>query len=181
MKRRTGLAAVLVLFLSACGPPVVNVREPWPTDPAGLAVFLGSWSVEGEMRPDNAYGVPAGRYAYVETYDWRPGEFLLQMDRDGQGPGGEIRHTFTLGYHLTTRSYSLMGTDLTTGVVSSGAGTNDGDVWRFQTVAYLGNLEYVHERCTVTVASPRTYTMQCEASPDGTTWSPAYDAKATRS
>jgi hypothetical protein len=112
---RQAVCSVLVVLLSGCGPAYIPHREPWPTDPGALAAFLGEWSGEGEVRAGNAHGAPAGRYTYTERYDWRPGDFLLEMRRTGQGPAGEIRHSLTLGYHVTTRQYSLMGTDLMTG------------------------------------------------------------------
>jgi hypothetical protein len=179
MKRQLALAAGVVL-LSACGQVrVTNVS--WPVDPGRLAFFIGKWSVEGEMKGGNAYGAPAGRYAYTEKYEWRPGEFVVKLTRSGTGPGADVRHDLLLGYEITRRQYSLIGSDLTTGALVSGSGTNDGDTWTFVTLGNLGAGRYFHERCAITVTSERTFTERCESSPDTRTWSPSFEAKATRS
>ncbi len=179
MKRQLALAAVVVL-LSACGEIRVTT-VPWPVDPGRLAAFIGTWSVEGEMQPGNVYGAPAGRHAYRERYEWRPGEFLVKVTRTGEGSGQPIRHDLLMGYQITTGQYSFIGSDLSSGALASGTGTNNGNVWTFVSLAQLGAGRYVHERCSLTFTSERSYTLSCEMSPDSRTWTPAFEARATRS
>jgi hypothetical protein len=180
MKQRLALSAVVVVLLSACGQARVT-QVQWPTDPGKLAFFIGKWSVEGDVKAGNGYGAPAGRYTYTEKYEWRPGEFLVKMTRTGQGPAAEIRHDVLLGYHLTTRQYSLIASDLMTGSLVSGTGTNEGDTWTFVNLGYLGAGRYVHERCMLTAPTEDSFTVRCETSPDAQTWSPSFEGKATRS
>lgn len=180
MTRHVILSAVLAVLVS----PLIQARmsqAPWPTDPGKLAFFIGKWSVEGDVQASNGYGAPAGRYTYTEKYEWRPGEFLVKMTRTGQGPKAEIRHDVLLGYHVTTRQYSYVASDLMTGSLVSGTGTNEGDTWTFVNIGYLGAGRYVHERCVLTAAGEDSFTMRCETSPDANAWSPSFEAKATRS
>lgn len=180
MKRHLTRCAVVVVLLSA----LVEARTsqaPWPTDPGSLSVFIGQWSVDGEMKAGNGYGAPGGRYTYTEKYEWRPGEFFVQMTRTGQGPGADIRHSALFGYSVTTRQYSLIASDLMTGALVSGTGTTEGDTWTFVSIGHLGAGRYVHERCTLTVTPRTSYTVRCETSPDAQTWSPSFEGKATRS
>lgn len=180
MKRLVALVAPGVVLLSAL-VQAQTVQAPWPTDPGKLAVFIGKWSVEGDMKADNAYGAPAGRYTYTEKYEWRPGEFFVQMTRSGQGPGAEVRHGALLGYSVTTQQYSLIASDLMTGMLASGTGTNEGDTWTFVNLGQLGAGRYFHERCTLSVTSETSFTVKCETSPDAGTWAPSFEGKATRS
>ena len=192
MKRHVALSVVLVVLVSALGQAQANQQAqtyqqaqtsqaPWPTDPGKLAVFIGKWSVEGDMKDGNAYGAPAGRYTYTEKYEWRPGEILVQMTRTGQGPGADIRHSVLLGYFVTTRQYSLIGSDLMTGAVVSGTGTNEGDNWTFVNIGQRGAGRYFHERCTLTIESDDAFGVKCETSPDASTWSSSFEGKARRS
>jgi hypothetical protein len=180
MKRLVALVAPGVVLLSAL-VQAQTVQAPWPTDPGKLAVFIGKWSVEGDMKTDNSYGAPAGRYTYTEKYEWRPGEFLVKVTRTGQGPGADISHSMMLGYYVTTGQYSLIGSDLMTGAVVSGTGTNEGDTWTFANLGSLGAGRYFHERCTLSVTSETSFSVKCETSPDSRTWSTSFEGKATRS
>ena len=180
MKWHVALSAVVVVLVSACGSVSVT-QVPWPADPGKLAFFIGKWSVEGDMRDGNAYGAQAGRYTYTEKYEWRPGEFLVKLTRTGQVSGADFAHDVLLGYQITTKQYTLIGSDLMTGAPVSGSGTNEGDTWTFATIGHLGAGRYFHGRCTLTVTSERSYSQRCESSPDAQTWTPSFEAKATRS
>jgi hypothetical protein len=179
MKQSLSVAAVLAVLLSS----LVQARSPqapWPSDYGRLAAFIGTWTVAGEMSAGNAYGAPAGRYTYTERYRWRPGEILVQMNREGRGPAGALRHEVTLGYFLTTRQYSLIGTDLMTGTSVLGTGTVESESWTFHNMGYLGNGRYFHERCRLNFTSADAYTVRCDSGPDGRTWSPSFEGQATR-
>jgi len=180
MKRNGVLSALLVVLVSSTIHAQTS-QAAWPTDPGKLAVFIGKWSVEGDVKEGNGYGAPAGRYTFTEKYEWRPGEFFVLMTRSGQGPGAEVRHSALLSYSVTTRQYSSIASDLMTGMLASGTGTNEGDTWTFVNIGQLGAGRYFHERCTLTVSSATTYSVRCETSPDAQTWSPSFEGKATRS
>lgn len=179
MKKQLAVSAVLIVLLGAL-PQARRAQVPWPGDDRKLGFFVGSWSVEAEIKAGNGYGAPVGRYTFTEKYGWRPGEFLLKTTRDDRPPGGSAWHDYTFGYFITTRKYSVIGRHPITGVLVSGDGINEGDTWTFATVGYLGNLKYVYERCTLNVTSRDAYTMKCDTSPDKATWTSAFEAKATR-
>jgi hypothetical protein len=179
MKQQTVCSVVLVLIISAA-VQAQSSRTPSLQDEGKLGFFIGTWSVEAEIKPGNAYGAPAGRYTYTEKYQWRPGGLLVQLRRSGHGPGGAIDQDVTLGYYLTTKQYSMIGRDLITGALMSGTGINDGDTWSFVDIAHLGQGRYVHERCTLTTTRVTAYTVKCETSPDAQRWTASFEGQATR-
>src|SRR5262245_38130638 len=71
--------------------------KPGP-EQSKLAGFLGVWSMDGEIKPGNSYGVPAGKFSQVERYEWMPGGFFLQMNREGKGAQGEFKHIWIYSY-----------------------------------------------------------------------------------
>jgi hypothetical protein len=178
MKRHT-IAAALVVSLAAAAQ-AQTAQGPWPMDDSKLGDFIGSWSVEGDVKAGNSYGAPAGKYTYTEKYSWRPGNLLVNVERNGQGPAGKISHSILLGYHLTTKQYSLIGRDWITGALVNGTGTTKGDSWTFLSIGYLGDGKYFHQRCAMSVTPRSSYSVRCDTSPDGKTWTRAFEGGATR-
>ena len=147
-----------------------------------LAVFLGSWSVDGELKPGNGYGVPAGKVSVVERYQWLPGEFFLQMNRDGKGAAGEVvRHMWIFGYDAVAKKHTVQFFELTNGLSASGTATNNGNTWMWSNNGRAPDGKAFQERCTITVVPTSSYTLKCETSADGKTWLPSFEGKATKS
>ena len=112
---------------------VVRAQTPQAPKPGPehkkLGVFVGSWSVDGEFKPGNGYGMPAGKVNVVERYQWMPGEFFLQMNRDGKGPGGEIKHMIIFGYDSVAKKYIGTWYELIGGASIPATLTNTGNTW----------------------------------------------------
>ena len=171
------LVAVCGLFVYAQAP-----QAPKPSaEHRKLAVFLGSWSVEGDFKPGNAYGVPAGKVTQVERFQWLPGEFFLQMNRDGRDPSGDVHHMWIMGYDTAAKKYTGQFFGLTNGGSGSASGTNAGNTWSWSTTGRSPDGKSFQERCAVTVAPNVSYTVKCETSADGKTWSSSMEWTATKS
>jgi len=181
MKRQITLAGVLVVVGSMLvQAQTAQAPQPGP-EHKKLGVFLGSWSIDGELKPGNAYGVPAGKVSEVERFQWLPGEFFLQMHREGTGPAGEIKHMIIFGYDVVAKHHTATQYILTGGGAMSATFTNTGNTWLWSGSAHTPDGKAFQERCTITVVPNASYTVQCDNSFDGKTWSPSFEAKATRS
>src|SRR5262245_18910586 len=100
MKRNLIVISALVVLCSA----FLQAQAPKPgPDHKKLGVFLGSWSMDAEYKAGNSYGVPAGKVTQTERFQFMPGELFLQMNRDGKGPEGEIKHLLIIGYDSTSK------------------------------------------------------------------------------
>ena len=143
-----------------------------------LAGFVGSWTFEGEAKPSNGYGAPAGKVAVVERWEWLPGEFFVQMNR--KGSGGEVNRLI-FGYDRAAQKYSLAFFDLTSGFTRSGIGTRNGNTWTWSVNGRTSDGKSFQERCTISLVPSVSYTINCDTSPDGRNWSPAFEGKATKS
>lgn len=163
MRRQITLGVLVVVCSIA-----VEAQAPQTSKPSAehrkLGAFVGAWSVDGEVKPGNGYGAPAGKYTQVERFQWLPGEFFLQMNREGKGPGGEHRHTLIFGYDVGAKKYSLAFFDLTGGGSLSGTGENNGNTWTFSNTGRTGDGKRYQERCTVTLVPNASYTVNCETS-----------------
>ena len=181
MKKRMTLVEVLVVVCSILvQAQTAQAPKPGP-DHKKLGVFLGSWSLDGEFKPGNGYGFPAGTVSVVERFQWMPGEFFLQMNRDGKGPGGEIRHMIIFGYDSVAKKHTGTWYDLTGGGSISATFANTGNTWLWSGSGHTPDGKPYQERCITTVVPNTSYTLKCDTSSDGKTWSPSYEGKATRS
>ena len=175
------LIAVCV-SLAVCSMVVQAQQAPRPgPEHKRLGVFLGSWSIDGEYKPGNGYGATAGKVNTVERYQWLPGEFFLQMNRDGKAPVGDIKHMIIFGYDTAAKKYSGAFFDFMTGGTTSATLNNIGNTWIWSGNGHAPDGKAYQERCTVMVIPNASYTVKCETSADGKSWSPSYEAKATKS
>jgi hypothetical protein len=182
MKRRllTLCSWGLVIFFSVS---VGYGQAPKPgAEHKKLGVLIGSWSIDGEYKPGNGYGAPAGKFTGVERYQWIPGEFFLRMDREGKASTGDFRHSIMFGYDPIARKHTGEFFDFTGGGSASATIAIAGNTWNWLASGHTGDGKTYQERCPVTFASGgASYTVKCETSADGKTWSPSYEAKATKS
>jgi hypothetical protein len=181
MKRQIAPVSVLVFACSMLAQAQAP-QAPKPTaEHKKLAGFIGSWTVEAEAKPGNGYGAPTGKYTFVERYQWWPGEFFLQMNREGKGAGGDVKDSLIFGYDRTAKKYSLAFFDLSSGASRSGTGTNNGNTWTWAVNGRAADGKSFQERCTISLVPNVSYAVNCDTSPDGTNWSPAFEGKAAKS
>lgn len=176
-----------VILIGALVSIVVQAQVPQAPKPGPehkkLGVFLGTWAVEGELKVGNGYGAPAGKVSQVERFQWMPGEFFLQMNREGKGPAGDsFRHSIMFGYDPVGKKYTGTWYDFTTGGSMSATLTNNGNTWTWSGSGHTGDAKRFQERCTGTVASNgASMAWKCETSADGKNWSPSWESKSTKS
>lgn len=145
-----------------------------------LEVSIGSWTYEGDLKA----GVlgPAGKITGVERFQWLPGGFFVQMNREAKGPAGDFRHSIIFGYDPVAKKHTGQFFDFTGGGSLSATIAITGNTWNWSGTGRTGSGKTFQERCTVTFASGGgSYTVKCEVATDGKTWSPSYEAKATKS
>ena len=142
---------------------------------------MKGWAVDAETKPGNGYGAPAGKSSWVERWEWLPGEFFLQMNRDGKAPGGDVKDRLLFGYDRTAQKYSLAFFDLNSGMSASGIGTASGNTWTWDVNGRNDDGKSFQERCTISLVPSVSYTVNCDTSPDGRNWTPAFQGKATKS
>jgi hypothetical protein len=151
------------------------------TDLKKLGVLVGTWSVDGEIKPGNGYGQPAAKVNVVERYQWLPGEFFLEMSRQGKAGTDTVQHKWIFGYDTIAKKYMGQFFDLASGASSSATGTNNGNTWTWLSEGRSVDGKPNHERCTTTIVSAASLTVKCDTSADGKTWSPSFEAKAAKS
>src|SRR5262245_55039385 len=177
MKRYVFVIGVAVILCS-----IVNEAQAPKPGPeiSKLASFLGSWPMDGELKPGNLYGLPAGKLTQIERYQWLPGERFLQMNREGKGPQGDFKQMWITGYDAGTKKYIGQFFDLTGGGSATATGTNNANTWMWSTTGHTPDGKTFQERCTVTLVPNTSYTVKCDTSPVGKAWSPSFEAKATK-
>jgi hypothetical protein len=134
-----------------------------------LDVYAGTWDFEWEVAESQWFG-PGGSIKGIERYQWLPGGFLLQMDREARGPLGDFRTVIIFGYdnagHFQARTFSLHDGSMGTAEIRA-----EGDRRIWSATLDLANGMVVQERCIRTVAETRTVmSIECEYSDDGTAW-----------
>src|SRR5439155_8808285 len=102
--KRTLISVCVSLAVCSIVVRAQQISKPGP-EHKKLGMFLGSWSVDGEIKSGNGYGRSAGKINMVERYQWMPGEFFLQMNRDGKMAGAEIKHMLMFGYDAGAKKH----------------------------------------------------------------------------
>ncbi len=145
-----------------------------------LEVFVGSWTWVADLKP-GIFG-PAGKCTGVERFQWLPGEFFLQMNREGKCPGGDLRQTIIFGYDPVNKRHTGTFFDHTSGGSTSATTTTSGNTWKWAGTGYTGEGKGFQERCTLTLATGGgSSSLTCEIATDGKTWTPSWEAKYTKS
>jgi hypothetical protein len=177
MRRNVLVVSVAVWFLSAVA--YGQSMRPGPEHDK-LDVAVGTWTFEGLEQP-SALG-PGGIWTGVERFEWLPGELFLQMDREAEGPAGEVRHRIIFAYDPVAKTHTGYWYDLTSGGAASATIEITGDTWVWSASGHTGEDIAFDELCTLTWASDMTsYTITCEKTAYGRTWTPSYEATYTKS
>lgn len=171
--------AMLLGFTTLRSP--ANAQAP-KADPAraGLDVYVGTWEFDWELKP-SMWG-PGGKMTGTESYEWLPGGFFLQMQRDARGSGGSAAPTGTFrsiivfGYDRAAEAYTAQWFTLSDGGFGSATVKAEGGRRLWSGAGQMGDGTPFHERCTRMVASDgASMTITCEVSSDGLMWSPALE------
>lgn len=174
MKWASTLLAMAALALAQPAP------DPGP-EHKKLEMWVGSWSIQVDLMPANGYDVPAGKVNRTDRFQWLPGGFFLEHQREGKGPLGTFRHMSVIGYSPISKSYTWEFFDLNSGSTISLSGTSSGNSWKFSGSGISRAGKRFQERCTNDFTPSGSVTFKCETSPDGKTWRLSAEGKGTRS
>jgi hypothetical protein len=176
--RWTVLVASVAVWLLGSAAYGQTVR-PGP-EHEKLDVAVGSWTYEGLEQP-SALG-PGGIWVGVERFEWLPGGFFPQMHREAEGPAGDVRHSIIFGYDPVAKTYTGQWYDFTSGGAASATIEITGDTWLWSATGHTGEDIAFQELCTLTWANGlRSYSITCEKTAYGRTWTPSYEGTYTKS
>jgi Protein of unknown function (DUF1579) len=157
---------------SASLEPQLQAIDATPTlgpEHRQLDVFVGRWTAEGRT----AAG-PSGtseNMTHQHTYEWLPGGFHLLHRWDGRIGPRESKGIEIIGYDAGANVYEAHFFDSDGWARIYQARARD-RVWTFSGP---------RERCSILFADDgTTMTIHWDHSPDGQTWQPLCDVKATR-
>ena len=155
MTIRSAVAVILICGFTALSLTQTPPERPKPgPEHKKLEVFLGTWKVESEIKP-NGY-VPAGKGITTETYTLGPGGFWVERRAEGQIPA-----TFgIIAYDSYAKAYvSYYASSV--GLVGTGTGSVNGDTWTWTVEDRLAG-QAVKGRTTITFPSAARYTLKYE-------------------
>ena len=156
---------------ASLGPHVQGI-EAKPTlgpEHKRLDVFVGRWTAEGTT----GLGAtdPSENMTQQHTYEWLPGGFHILHRWAGHTGSRRMDGVEIIGYDAATDTYEVHFFDSDGWVRIYQARARD-RVWTFTGT---------RERCLIMFADDgNTMTTHWDRSPDGATWVPLCDTKATR-
>ncbi len=173
MSIRLSVAVLLVCgftsLLLAQAPPAPP--KPGP-EHKKLEVFVGKWTVEGEIKPNQF--MPASKTISTETCTLGPGGFYVECRNESQS-GTRLA---ILGYDSHAKVYtSYYATSY--GLVGTGTGSVNGDTWTWMVEDKFAGLA-VKGRTTVTILSPTQQTSKYEMADEKGGYTTIIEGKATK-
>lgn len=175
--RSKSLTAVLALFVFSVA---VFAQAPQMAPPAPelkkLDYFAGNWKTDAEMKASQ-FG-PGGKMTSTDRIEWMQGNYFLLIHSTFSGAMGSGIELAVMGFDPVKKVYTYSSYN-SAGEHESATGTLEDDTWTWNSdqTASTGGMKW---RYTEKVLSPTSYTMKFEMSPDGSTWSTAMEAKATK-
>jgi Protein of unknown function (DUF1579) len=177
MKRTVVVLALIVI----CGVLVLaqapQAPKPGP-EQQKLAAFIGNWTFVGEAKA-GPMG-KGGKITGTDRIQWLPGGFFIERRFEGKAPWGEMNGLEIIGYDSAKKVYTYSVFD-NMGAAGSGTMTLSGNTWNLTGTMNLGG-KSMQERCTLTLANGgASLHIKCDTSTEGTTWTPSFEGKATKS
>jgi len=178
MNRSVAIVLILCASITAVLFAQAPAQMPKPgADHKKLEAFVGSWTYEGEAKK-NPFG-PAGKITGTDVYEMLPGGFFLQHRWDEKNPLGNVKGTEIWGYNPLKKTYTYNYFS-SLGEMGSGGITSMGNTWSFQGSGTTYDGKTASARGTLIFASPTSLMVKVEASPDGKTFTPAFEGKWTK-
>ncbi len=171
------ISVLFIPLLLVCVVAQGQAPKPGP-ELKKFEVAIGTWRFEGEVKP-SPFG-PGGKVSGTERYEWMPGGFFMQLNRDAKGPLGDFKTHIVFAYDPIAKKYTGTLFD-NSGAFESATIGIDGNVWHWTGNGYAGDGNPVHERCTITYApNGASMDLKCEASADAKVWTAEFEAKYTK-
>ncbi len=176
MQRISLLLSVLVICLITTMQAQTPAPQPGP-ELQKLHVFVGHWTGQGE-RKAGPWG-PGSQYTFEETDEMILDGLFLQTRATLKDANGEHHLLLFEGYDPDNKNYPTIVLS-SSGKMSSGTTTCDGNTWTFTRKSSIGGKNYAL-RLTMAFASDLMSVVQKdEVSYDGATWEPVGGTKFTR-
>ena len=167
-----GLTCTVVLTAAAQNQPAA----PGP-EHKRLEAFAGNWTFQGEVKAGAAG--PGGKLTGTDRNQMLGGYFLERQVEE-TGPMGKMTGRMMIGYDPVKKTYITSGFD-SGGGFSSGSVNANGNTWTFLTSGVAAG-KPTQDRCTLTFAAGNnSFTVTCQTSPDGKTFTPSFEGRWTRS
>ncbi len=176
------MRTLITLTAAACLVGValgqVPGQAPKP-DPAYKAyeVWIGDWQYEGQAQ-DSPIG-PGGKFSGKQTTRWVLNGFFIELRAHEKGNLGDLECVEFDWYDPAAKTYPYQGY-LNNGDMYSAAGTVSGNVWRASGTWTHKGIQYKFRGETRIAADGMSCTLKSEISPDGKTWAPWAESKATK-
>jgi hypothetical protein len=176
MKRTTFNLLMFLICVTVLSGQAPQAPKPGP-EHQKLGAFVGNWNFTGEMKP-GPMG-PGGKMTGSDRVQWIAGNFAIERGFEGKGPMGTINGLEVIAYDSAKKTYTYQVVD-STGGVSGGTATNNGDAWTFTgSVSMAG--KSMQERCNLTLSGNNsTLKIACEMSADGKSFAPTFEGTATK-
>jgi Protein of unknown function (DUF1579) len=162
----------IVCVVSCIGAGKAWAQAPSPQKPGAeqkkLEGFVGTWAYEGESKQSPFS--PAGKVIGTDVFEMLPGGFFLTHHWDEKNPIGSVKGVEIWAYDAVKKSYTF-NYYTSVGEMGSGPITVSGNAWTSSTAGVTFDGKQAWSRCVTTFAGAMTFTMKCDASTDGKTWS----------
>lgn len=176
MRRSWSLLVGMSLGVASLAQAPPAPPKPGP-EHKNLDVFVGNWSFEGELKA-SALG-PGGKLSGSDRNESLGGFHLLRRYEE-KGPMGALSGVEVFGYDASKKSGVYSNFD-SNGMSSSGTWSSTGPNWTFLTTLGAGATA-VQQKCALAMGAGSTsFTIKCDASKDGKTWTPMFEGKWTKS
>jgi Protein of unknown function (DUF1579) len=177
MKRTVVVSALIVVCAVLVLAQAPQAPKPGP-EHQKLAAFIGNWTFDGEAKSG-----PMGKGGKVtgsERIQWLPGGFFIERRFEGKVPWGEMKGLEIIGYDSAQKVYTYAAFD-NMGSTGSGTMTVSGNTWNVTGRTSMSG-KSIQERCTLTLVNGgKSLHIKCDSSTEGTTWTPSFEGKATKS
>ena len=174
------LKAMLTAAAVACCAAWVSAQGPQMPAPGAeqknLAYFEGTWKMEGQMQA-SPLG-PGGPTSGTETCKMFDGRWHLVCDSTGTSPMGPMKGHTLMTYDRSTKQYRYFAVNNMPDAEMA-TGGKSGSTWTWTSSMTMEG-KTIHSRFVLTETSPTSYTMKWDMSEDGKKWTPAFEAKATK-
>jgi uncharacterized protein DUF1579 len=169
----TALGVVCFWVVAAAAQP--PMPKPGPAQ-RRLEVFAGNWTFAGEFR-GGTIG-QGGKVTGTEANQMLGG-FFVERHYKEKGPGGERRGLHVFGWDPVKKTYITSDFD-SMGGFGSGTASVSGNTWTLLENR-VGGGKPLRNRCVLKFSSGnRSYTVKCQVSTDGQSWTPGFEGRWTR-
>ena len=176
MKLVAGLCLILTVMLPV--PALAQMEIPKAPELKNLDVFVGSWNLQGEMKPGSMG--PGGSMTETETCKWMAGGYFLVCNVDFKSTMGDGTGTSYMSYDPSEKMYTYDAFN-SMGEAEHAKGTLEGDTWTWSSEEKMGGQSVkAHFIIKVPSPTPTSYSFRFDMSPDGNTWNTVMDGKATK-